>query len=96
MNLRAQTDDFRKLLADHWQSFAVVYSAVPVSLLAKPWNSDTYEPAVKKTTHPRLYDALSGSKEKREMWLKRVIGKYMKNLRDMRASGKTINIRSVG
>ena len=96
LNLRAQTVEFRNLLADHWQSFPVCHSAVPVSLLAKPWHSDTYEPVVKKSTHPRMYEALTGSKEKREMWLKRVIGKYMKNLRDMRTSGKTINIRSVG
>ena len=30
------------------------------------------------------------------MWLKRVIGKYTKNLKDYKAAGKAVNIRSIG
>jgi hypothetical protein len=33
LNLIAQTPNFCAMLAKHWQSFAVPYSAVPVSLL---------------------------------------------------------------
>ncbi len=34
LNLICQTPNFCAMLAKHWQSFAVPYSAVPVSLLA--------------------------------------------------------------
>ena len=94
--LNNQTDAFRQILAEHWQSFPVPFSAVPVSLLAKRWHSDSYDPPVKKNAAPRAYEALLGNPEKREMWLKRVIGKYLKNLKDARASGKPVNIRSLG
>ena len=43
-----------------------------------------------------MYDALTSSKEKREMWLKRVIGKYVKILKDYKATGRAVNIRSIG
>ena len=96
LNLNMQTVEFRQMLAEHWQAFPVGFSAVPVSLLAKPWHNDSFEPHVKKATHPRMYEALSSNKEKREMWLKRVIGKYVKNLKDYKAAGKAVNIRSIG
>ena len=51
---------------------------------------------MKKQTHPKLYAALIGSNEKREVWLDRVIGKYMKNLADAKATGKPVNVRSLG
>lgn len=96
LNLHNQTDTFRKTLAEHWQTYPVPYSAVPVSLLAKAWHSDSYDPPVKKSIAPRTYEALLGNSEKREMWLKRVIGKYLKNLKDAKSSGKAVNIRSMG
>ena len=97
LNLHGQTPGFRKLLAEHWQTFPVPCSAVPVSLLSKAWHGNTYEPqSVKKSVSPRTFEALLGSPDKREMWLRRVIGKYMKNLKDARASGKSVNIRSFG
>ena len=94
--LRAQSANFKNTLAKHWQHFPVPFSAVPVSLLCKPWLGDSYEPAVKKSQSPRMHAALLGSKEKRDGWLDRVIGKYLKGIRDMKAAGKSINIKSVG
>jgi hypothetical protein len=96
LTLHSQTDNFRKMLAHHWQNYPVAYSAVPVSLLAKSWLCDVYEPPVKKLAFPRTHAALQGNQEKRETWLMRVIGKYLKGLKDMRATGKSVNIRNVG
>lgn len=96
LTLHNQTPEFRRVLVEHWQAFPVACSAVPVSLLAKPWHNNSYEPPVKKQVSPRTYEALLGSPEKREMWLKRVVGKYLKNLKDARASGKPVNLRSQG
>ena len=80
----------------HWNHFPSPYSAVPVSFLAKSFLNDTFEPPVKRQTHPKLHAALTGSNEKRELWLDCVIGKYMKNLADAKATGKAVNIKSMG
>ncbi len=65
-------------------------------LLAKPFLSNSYEPPVRRATHPNMYAALSGSPEKREAWLARCIGKYVKHWHDSRAPGKQVNISSLG
>ena len=64
--------------------------------MAKEFLSDSFEPPVKKQTHPKLHAALTGSNEKRELWLDRVIGKYMKNLVDKKATGNAVNVKSLG
>ena len=94
--LHGQTPTFKKKLEVHWNNFPSPHSVVPVSFLAKPFLSDSFEPPVKRSTHPKMYAALTGSNEKRELWLDRVIGKYMKNLVDAKATGKAINIKSMG
>ena len=82
MMLHSQTDSFREMLGRHWQSFPVSHSAVPVTLLAKPFLTDTFDPPVKKASYPRMYQALMSSPEKREMWLNKAIGKYLRGLKE--------------
>ena len=84
--LHGQTPGFKKKLEVHWNNFPSPHSAVPVSFLAKAFLADSFEPPVKKQTHPKLHAALTGSYKKRELWLDRVIGKYMKNLMDATAT----------
>lgn len=96
LNLLQQTDQFRQTLGTHWQNFPVPHSAVPVSLMSKPWHQDSYEPPVKRATHPLTHEALCSSKAKRTAWLDRVIGKYTKALKDLRATGKNPNVKSMG
>ena len=91
-----QTPLFQSMLREHWKNFPVKHSAVPVSLLAKPFLSSSCEPPVRRATHPKLHAALSSSPAKLEAWLCRCIGKYAKEWHDCRAQGKSINIASMG
>ena len=94
--LHGQTLAFKNKLEVHWNNFPSPYSVVPVSFLAKSFLNDTFEPPVKRNTHPEMHAALTGSNEKRELWLDRVIGKYMKSLVDAKATGKAVNVKSLG
>jgi len=80
--LHVQTPGFREALTKHWQCFPVAHSAVPVHLMAKPFLADTFEPPVKKAAFPRMYQALTSTPQKREMWLHRAIGKYLRGLKE--------------
>jgi hypothetical protein len=75
--LADQDPEFKSILKAHWRNYPVKYSGVPVTLLALPWLSNTYEPNVKKTDNPLHCAVQAPSPKKNLMWLKVAIGKYV-------------------
>ena len=94
--LHGHTLTFKKKCGVHWNIFPSPHSVAPVTCLANSFLSDSFEHPVKKQIHPKLPAALTGSSEKRALWLDRVFGKYVKNSMDAKATGKAVNVKSLG
>lgn len=93
--LQDQESTFKDILKAHWRNYPVNLSAVPVSFLAFPWLSSTYEPAVKKTSNPLHYQIQCPSTAKNVAWLKVAIGRCQQRLKELASSGKRVNLRGV-
>ena len=94
MMLSEQVPEFKELIKDHWRNFPVAQSAVPTSYLAFECLSDAFEPGVKKTANALHHAILSPSKEKNVAWLRKCIGKFLRGLGELSASGKPFTLRS--
>ena len=91
--LHDQEPAFKSQLKAHWRNYPVSNSAVPVSFLALPWLSSSYEPSIKKSENPLHHQICSASPKKNVVWLRAAISRFQHRLKEQVTSGKTVNLR---
>lgn len=91
--LHEQLPEFKATLKAHWRNFPVSLSAIPVSFLALPWLDGSYDPLVKKTANPLFHQIQTSTPQKNLMWLRAAIGRFQHRLKELSATGKSVNLR---
>ena len=90
-----QLPAFLEALEAHWLNFPSKCSGVPTSFLSHQCLTSTYEPPIKKKENPKHYEMARNTPEKNLEWLRRCIGKYMKDYKDAKEKG-SVSIESMG
>ena len=93
--LQEQLPAFIETLSAHWLNFPVKCSGVPTSFLSSRFLTGTYEPPLKKKETPKHYEMARSTPEKNLEWLRRCIGKYLKEYKEAKEKG-AISIDSMG